>query len=165
MTKRGCRPPATPYFCLWEPPRPARSGFVQLRCIRHAVAAYLYPTTLRARPIDRLLLALNSELIIVPHYLVGTMSYHNADFDEGRLDEFMRQRHCRTIAEHGDQTFDLIETSEPLGEVLREVAERLASKDRFMAAEVSPSEIPADREGAAGWLRARGDLGEWHSIP
>jgi hypothetical protein len=93
------------------------------------------------------------------------MSYHDANFDEGPLDEFMRQRHCRTIVQGHGQTFDLIETSESLWEVLRGVAQRLTANDRFIALEVSSSEIPEDREGAAIWLRARGDLGEWHSVP
>ena len=93
------------------------------------------------------------------------MSYHADDFDEGPLDEFMRERHCRTIVEGHGQTFDVIETSEPLWEVLRGVAQRLATNDHYIAIEVSPTEVPADREGAITWLRARGELGEWHIVP
>ena len=100
----------------------------------------------------------------MPHYLVGTMTYHAEDFDEGPFDEFMRQRHCRTL-EKRSQTFDLIETSEPLVEVLCGIAKRLAPNDRFVAVEVLSSEVPTGKEDAASWLRARGNLGAWHSVP
>ena len=93
------------------------------------------------------------------------MIYHDANFDEEPLNRFMRERHCRTIADKGGQTFDLIETNEALWEVLRGVANHLASNDSFLGIEVSAAQIPADRVGAENWLRGRGNLGEWHTIP
>ena len=102
----------------------------------------------------------------MPHYLIGILSYHDADFDEKPLHEFMWERHCRTLVEsHGGQTFDLIETAESRWEVFSGVASRLAPNDQLAVEEIAPHQVPADTQDEAGWVKARGGLETWTPIP